>query len=94
MQLELVGRVSIQNVTIRLSQIASASYTLCGKHGGSMAVGICKMSGGWAGQQDSVRVRYDDGMIDEIPADRYIAQGYQPPIDSLPECPAPEGAEA
>lgn len=59
-----------------------------------MATGICKISGGWAGQQDSVKVRYDEKTVHEIPADQYKVQGYSPPIETLPECPAGEESDA
>lgn len=50
-----------------------------------MAVGICKIPNGWA-NQDSVKARYPDGREEEMPADHYLAQGYNPPIDDLPDC--------
>ncbi len=51
-----------------------------------MAVGICKTKGGW-GNQDSAKVRYDDGTILEVPKDQYEDKGYEPPFYNLPECP-------
>jgi hypothetical protein len=50
------------------------------------ATGVCKIRKGW-GTEDSVVIRYDDGEKQEIPASRYIDQGYKPQIDSLPACP-------
>jgi hypothetical protein len=50
------------------------------------ATGVCKIRRGW-GTEDSVVIRQVDGEKQEIPASRYIDQGYKPPIDSLPACP-------
>ena len=48
--------------------------------------GVCKIRKGW-GNEDGVVIRHDDGEEHEIPASRYIAQGYKPPLDILPACP-------
>ena len=56
-----------------------------------MPTGLCKIRKGW-GNEDSVVIGYSDGEKQEIPANRYIDQGYKPPIDSLPAC-TPEKAE-
>ena len=45
-----------------------------------MPKGLCRSKSGW------VWVLYEDGKKFEIRADQYDAQGYEPPIDSLPEC--------
>jgi hypothetical protein len=50
-----------------------------------MPRGKCKIKDGWAGE-DSVIIVYDDGTELEVPASRYEAQGYEPPIASLPDC--------
>jgi hypothetical protein len=47
--------------------------------------GICKIKDGWV-HQDSVWVLYPDGERIEIPANRYMEQGYLPPIEALPAC--------
>jgi hypothetical protein len=47
--------------------------------------GKCRETNGW-GNQDSVKVVYDDGNEMDLPADEYEENGYQPPIDQLPEC--------
>jgi hypothetical protein len=49
------------------------------------ARGICKIKDGWV-HQDSVWVEYDDGKRLEIPASQYESEGYQPPIELLPQC--------
>ena len=48
-----------------------------------MAVGLSRTKDGWA-NEDSVRVRYDDGKEIDIPASQYVADGYTPPLDELP----------
>jgi hypothetical protein len=50
-----------------------------------MTRGLCRMRSGWA-TEDSVLVEYDDGKQLEVPASQYVANGYEPPIDDLPEC--------
>ena len=48
-----------------------------------MAKGIRRIKDGW-GDQDSVLVKYPDGVEMEIPASQYVAQGHHPSIDALP----------
>jgi hypothetical protein len=48
--------------------------------------GLCRIKAGSA-DGDSVLVRYDDGTVMEIPAHRYIEEGWLPPIEKLPQCP-------
>ena len=52
-----------------------------------MAKGLCRIKDGWT-NEDSVWVEYDDGQRQEIPASRYVKQGYGPPLGQLPPCPA------
>lgn len=48
-----------------------------------MAIGLWKEKDGW-GNQDSVRVRYDNGAEMDIPAEDYRANGYAPLLEELP----------
>jgi hypothetical protein len=48
-----------------------------------MTRGVYREHNGW-GNQNSVRVRYDDGEEIDLPEERYRAQGYDPPFDWLP----------
>jgi hypothetical protein len=50
-----------------------------------MVTGICRIRNGWV-NQDSVRVRYDNGTTIEISAGYYVASRYKPPLEELPEC--------
>lgn len=54
-----------------------------------MPTGVCKIRKGW-GNEDGVVIHHDNGEKHEIPASRYIEQGYKPPIDRLPACPLPK----
>jgi hypothetical protein len=45
--------------------------------------GIYRERKGW-GDQDSVRVKYDEHQELDLPEDRYRNRGYQPPFDQLP----------
>lgn len=48
-----------------------------------MANGLYRTKNGWA-NEDSVRVRYDDGKELDVPASQYITDGYDPPLEELP----------
>lgn len=47
--------------------------------------GRCRIPKGW-GNQDSVKVVYDNHGELEIPASEYVVNNYEPNIDDLPEC--------
>jgi hypothetical protein len=47
------------------------------------ARGVYREQHRW-GNQNSARVRYDDGKEADIPEDDYRSQGYQPSFDDLP----------
>ena len=47
-----------------------------------MTVGMYRIKDGW-GNQDSVRVRYNDGNELELPEDKYIENDYKPHIYDL-----------
>jgi hypothetical protein len=47
-----------------------------------MAKGIRRIEKGWD-DQDSVLVKYPDGVEMEIPASQCVAQGHHPQIDAL-----------
>jgi hypothetical protein len=54
------------------------------RRGGTMAPhGVYREHKDWS-NQDSARVRYDDGKELDIPEDRYRLEEYQPQFDDLP----------
>jgi hypothetical protein len=55
-----------------------------------MPRGVCKIKkNGWI-VEDSVLVRYDDGSKLEMPAQRYVEDGYSPLLSQLPWCSSKE----
>lgn len=50
----------------------------------AMPKGLYRIVNGW-GNQDSVRVKYNDGKELEIPLSTYVANGYSPSAESLPK---------
>lgn len=49
-----------------------------------MPIGLYRVEGGWAGQDDSVRIRDEGGIEMAIERSRYEERGYEPPYEALP----------
>ena len=74
----------MSNVLSRIDASQGDSPVGQGK-GTTMAMGLCRIKDGWS-NEDSVRVRYEDGKEMEMPASQYQAQGYAPSLDQLQWC--------
>ena len=55
-----------------------------------MPVGLCRIN---ETNQDSVLIRYNDGIVKEIPAHRYVEQQYLPFIADLIPCPGDDAED-